>query len=49
MQAGGEKMQAEHTEVVFNLQHYGFSVEGADLGHFDATGGDAKGTVLKKN
>ena len=46
MQAGGKKLRAEHTEVVFNLQHLGFGVEVVNPGHLDATGGDAESIVL---
>ena len=46
MQAGGKKLRAEHTEVVFNLQHLGFGVEVVNPGDLDATGGDAESIVL---
>ena len=46
LQTGGQELRAEHLEVFFNLEDFGFGVQVVHRGHPDAPSGDAEGRIL---
>ena len=43
LQTGGQELRAEHLEVFFNLEDFGFGVQVVHRGYPDAPSGDAEG------
>ena len=47
LETGGQELRAQHLEVFFDLEDFGFPVEVVNRGHLHAPGGNAEGGVLQ--